>query len=769
MGTIKLCSLLTIAVTITSQSTRCVWFSIDEWDHVNGEYIENGTWYNGKNTYPKWKRESITCPDTQQYLFGTYYSKDKMSFWSIYPSLSNDLSRNPDCGNDDKMASDPSLCKKGWTVWQNDKDYTDIPLQVADSICPSLPCVHIQVTNSGVSACNQVFSKDPSKDHVYYHTDQGTTTYLFFNIYTFKWHCSYTLDHTYCGDDTGINALLSSKSDGWDEVNLNAQFTLRMDNAAVATFACLDGTLAPTQSTDNPSPAPSPQPTPSPSSSPSPAPTDNPSRNPTPAPTPAPTHNPTPSPTPAPTQAPTDHPTKHPTTRAPTPPGTMVCGEMDVGEYNGEVITFMVSHTARGDITFDASQSQFTILNMEATTELNTVLLDTDEDNDGIIVIEDTPAGNYKFSVFGGTDTGMVYWVMTTCTSYDPTNAPTSSPSPAPTHPPTDAPTNVPSKFPTRNPTPAPTEPTIFPTTQPTKNPTRMPTITPTALPSAPPTNNPTGLPSISPVQTSETPDDRFGGDNDGAMDIGTVILLTMIGLTLLVCGMVLIVWFVYYRKKQSVKTNKKMQMNRINSVPSSPVNDTFAMDSTNALGELGPGAVFSTDVLGPGAVNTEARVGERMQNRLKYTHGLKKAIKQDVAPVSNVMAAHLQDVANIEVPDQPQVNVDMDHTGGVYHDDDYEDETSSSGGDSIFREMPEQKTIGMEDGLRKDGALDDFGDQMEAPGQGYGLCADCMQNALGRVYDGDGLFYCEECWASYDEIPKSFAGNQHMLMRHNI
>eukprot|EP01083_Nonionella_stella_P228756 810433_1 len=503
MGTIKLCSLLTIAVTITSQSTRCVWFSIDEWDHVNGEYIENGTWYNGKNTYPKWKRESITCPDTQQYLFGTYYSKDKMSFWSIYPSLSNDLSRNPDCGNDDKMASDPSLCKKGWTVWQNDKDYTDIPLQVADSICPSLPCVYIQVTNSGVSACNQVFSKDPSKDHVYYHTDQGTTTYLFFNIYTFKWHCSYTLDHTYCGDDTGINALLSSKSDGWDEVNLNAQFTLPMDNGANAIFACLDSTLAPTH---NPSPAPSSHPTHSPSRLPSPSPTEIPTRN----------------PTPAPTQAPTDHPTKHPTTRAPTPPGTMVCGEMDVGEYNGEVITFMVSHTARGDITFDASQSQFTILNMEATTELNTVLLDTDEDNDGIIVIEDTPAGNYKFSVFGGTDTGMVYWVMTTCTSYDPTNAPTSSPSPAPTNPPTDTPTNAPSNYPTGNPTHAPTEdPTRFPTTQPTKNPTRMPTISaiaPTALPSIPPTKYSTGLPSISPttaetIQTSEAPN-RISTDN---------------------------------------------------------------------------------------------------------------------------------------------------------------------------------------------------------------------------------------------------------------
>eukprot|EP01083_Nonionella_stella_P228755 810432_1 len=318
MGTIKLCSLLTIAVTITSQSTRCVWFSIDEWDHVNGEYIENGTWYNGKNTYPKWKRESITCPDTQQYLFGTYYSKDKMSFWSIYPSLSNDLSRNPDCGNDDKMASDPSLCKKGWTVWQNDKDYTDIPLQVADSICPSLPCVYIQVTNSGVSACNQVFSKDPSKDHVYYHTDQGTTTYLFFNIYTFKWHCSYTLDHTYCGDDTGINALLSSKSDGWDEVNLNAQFTLPMDNGANAIFACLDSTLAPTH---NPSPAPSSHPTHSPSRLPSPSPTEIPTRNPTPAPTAAPTNYPTGNPTHAPTEDPTRFPTTQPTknpTRMPT-------------------------------------------------------------------------------------------------------------------------------------------------------------------------------------------------------------------------------------------------------------------------------------------------------------------------------------------------------------------------------------------------------------------------------------------------------------------
>eukprot|EP01083_Nonionella_stella_P092058 257546_1 len=155
-------------------------------------------------------------------------------------------------------------------------------------------------------------------------------------------------------------------------------------------------------------------------------------------PTYEPSHDPTNQPTtkqpsPNPTNSPTKQPTKNPTTLSPTPPGTIICGEMDEGDYNGQIITFTVNNPIRGDIRFDASQSLFTIVTMEAIAEFGSVLLDSDIDHDGVISLQDQPAGNYTFSIYGGTQTDVEYSIVTSCTSSDPTNDPSSSPSPAPT------------------------------------------------------------------------------------------------------------------------------------------------------------------------------------------------------------------------------------------------------------------------------------------------------------------------------------------------
>eukprot|EP01083_Nonionella_stella_P280702 954906_1 len=41
---------------------------------------------------------------------------------------------------------------------------------------------------------------------------------------------------------------------------------------------------------------------------------------------------------------------------------------------------------------------------------------------------------------------------------------------------------------------------------------------------------------------------------------------------------------------------------------------------------------------------------------------------------------------------------------------------------------------------------------EVKVGGKGYGICADCMGNKLGKIYDDNGLFYCDECRHKYDE-----------------
>eukprot|EP01083_Nonionella_stella_P231636 817830_1 len=148
----------------------------------------------------------------------------------------------------------------------------------------------------------------------------------------------------------------------------------------------------------------------------------------------------------------------------------MACGERDVGDYDGTVLTFTVNNPVGGDMQFDASQSLFYILTMEAYTELDPVLLATDDDHDGIISLTDISAGNYKFFIYGGTETNQIYLVVSSCTSYDPTNAPSGSTSPAPTDHPTSFPSIAPishSPDPSVDPSQAPTSSSSHPTTDP--------------------------------------------------------------------------------------------------------------------------------------------------------------------------------------------------------------------------------------------------------------------------------------------------------------
>eukprot|EP01083_Nonionella_stella_P222021 792629_1 len=246
----------------------------------------------------------------------------------------------------------------------------------------------------------------------------------------------------------------------------------------------LRGTLV----TQNPTPKPTLQPTPKPTTllpTPNPtttsAPTSNPTRKPTPDPTPKPTKQPTSNPTHPPTPNPTLKPTGTPTAR-PTNPVASDCGDTVNGEYHGLPVTFAVNLPFDGNLQFDASTSDFPVTEIDAFTKLGTALA-TDTDNDEKVTLYDAPAGDYKFIISGGTQSGTFEAIISCFTpsptphpfiqTPEPVLNPTKRPMPwptarpvtaQPTHHPTSSPlTTEPSSHPsTRSTTPSPTEPRVI-------------------------------------------------------------------------------------------------------------------------------------------------------------------------------------------------------------------------------------------------------------------------------------------------------------------
>eukprot|EP01083_Nonionella_stella_P061413 160043_1 len=198
-----------------------------------------------------------------------------------------------------------------------------------------------------------------------------------------------------------------------------------------------------------------------------------------------PTSYPTIPPTTKPTSVPSLQPTEKPTTPLPTYPAELICGSQQVGEYNGESLTFLVRVSYEGNVIFDASASSFNIAYIEAFTKLN-IPLGTDVDSDGILALNNVPVGDYKFLVDGGIQKSAIYHVRVECESDHPTEQQTSlHPIISPTSNPTLHPTTIPTIFPTLSPT---IFPTIIPTNHPTPSPTNYPTIHPTQNPTLFPT-----------------------------------------------------------------------------------------------------------------------------------------------------------------------------------------------------------------------------------------------------------------------------------------
>eukprot|EP01083_Nonionella_stella_P306440 1073317_1 len=174
---------------------------------------------------------------------------------------------------------------------------------------------------------------------------------------------------------------------------------------------------------------------------------------------------PTDPPSPAPTIAPTAAPSPSPTD-LPTPSGALTCGDEMTGAYTGSQVQFIVNLPfTKVDLTFDATQSAFNVLEIQVFLAYGNTYWGSS--NDGTITLENLPVGNYKFIIHGDTIPG-TYDVHVQCVTRSPTPAPTEDPTPAPTIDPTPAPTSSPSPYPTTAPTGAPIR---APTAPPSKEP----------------------------------------------------------------------------------------------------------------------------------------------------------------------------------------------------------------------------------------------------------------------------------------------------------
>eukprot|EP01083_Nonionella_stella_P274053 930091_1 len=147
-----------------------------------------------------------------------------------------------------------------------------------------------------------------------------------------------------------------------------------------------------------------------------------PTRSPAKGPTLHPSEHPTVRPSSGPTNQPSDVPTSSPT-QPPTPADTLVCGDTDTGSYDGATLTFNVYIPYSGTLTFDASNSNFNIQTMEATSH------GSDDDHDAVITLEGVSSAMYEFVINAGTaEANDVYDVRVTCSSESPTQDPSTAP-----------------------------------------------------------------------------------------------------------------------------------------------------------------------------------------------------------------------------------------------------------------------------------------------------------------------------------------------------
>eukprot|EP01083_Nonionella_stella_P012823 36215_1 len=392
---------------------------------------------------------------------------------------------------------------------------------------------------------------------------------------------------------TNLGVLLATDLDADEQVTIydmpagTYKFSLNGGGTSSGTFhatiVCFsaDPTPYPTQPTDKPTPYPTHKPTPNPTS----RSIDTPRR--------APSHIPTPNPTKRPmvVAVPTSGPSLKPTTPSPTQPGALACGEEATGTYSSGPLIFDATIAFTGQLIFDARNSNFNVVSVEAFTKLGSYV-GTDSDQDGVVALT-LPPGDYSFSMVG--ERSGVYHVQIRCVSEEPTPSPTQTPIKDPTHAPADHPVTP--------------HPSASPDTQATVSPShdRYPTTKPTEIHSNSPTKDDgssTAIPTRSPIEirstesTIETDSEsgERGGGRQEATDIGSVFTDSIGPLIVLcslcVCGCVLCVCYKYGVKRMykedspemvNIQMNTQVESNvvRLESIDSSPqetgMNGAFA------------------------------------------------------------------------------------------------------------------------------------------------------------------------------------------------
>eukprot|EP01084_Bolivina_argentea_P288657 495499_1 len=179
----------------TAQTVICVWNSLNYYDWYNGEYnkVPNVTFHG----YPYFVKDTpATCGTI--YLHNYYddtedYERD---YWQIATSLTEYyVTYSPYC-DASPHPSNPTSCVSNGGNWYQFEETQGkeklYDMTVTDGPCPTLNCDTIQLSNTGLAQCDQIFTRNTNYNNVWQY---GTYpyTYLYFNQNTFRWYCSATL------------------------------------------------------------------------------------------------------------------------------------------------------------------------------------------------------------------------------------------------------------------------------------------------------------------------------------------------------------------------------------------------------------------------------------------------------------------------------------------------------------------------------------------------------------------------------------------------
>eukprot|EP01083_Nonionella_stella_P210679 762475_1 len=358
---------------------------------------------------------------------------------------------------------------------------------------------------------------------------------------------------------------------------------------------------------------------------------------------------------------------------------------------------------------------------------------------------------------------------ITQITVIQPTQSPTKNPTFHPTKKPTFKPTQKPTFKPTQKPTSKPTKiPTEAPTKPPTKLPTEAPSFEPTKtqypsqFPTLSPSNNPALPPTTARVREAEVADDTTASPKrdveDDSMETdknNNEIILNMskeiviITLILFICSCLVCLCLLY----KFVRTKRKAQ----------DAIDALEIMKTNKNANAGE---YRANTQDPPNVHQQQKQspedGPRVQKHAVGTHAIRLPSVPDV-------------VINDYIRETRDGDPSMSEDSCLYHKD-AEQTTAQTRAPypSNSQCVPRVQTHGVDGHVIQSAAdVDPFPlttQDSDASEDKFlhlydknakqtatqrsdcsaRVCKDCGLMKEGKVYQDDGLFYCNECWKSY-------------------